>query len=318
MANIKKFSKENGLSFRGNLAFGLYRGYMLTLRPLSGQTVATFSVSLTDREMAARISAVLQDEENRKTYKIANSSVSKRSVTIVFTDPIGGFMKQAPFLETVANALSLSGAKGISVCSICGEMLDTTSGGAYIINDVAYELHDACAMQYNEQNKERQETERAGGNVFLGAIGALIGGVIGAIPWAIAYAAGWFVGWLGFLIAFAAKKGYELFHGKRCKAKAFIIIAVTIVAVLLAEGAALVLSVHHEIASDPTLSELHLTIADSAEFTRYILENDAEARGSVVSDVVIGLLFAALGMASTVKEVFTDTSSKKNMAQRIG
>lgn len=71
-----------------------------------------------------------------------------------------------------------------------------------------------------------------------GILGALLGAIVGAIPLVLVGAlTGLFSGWLGFLIGFAAVKGYTLFRGARKHGYAMAVVVLTSSLVVLASCA---------------------------------------------------------------------------------
>lgn len=81
-------------------------------------------------------------------------------------------------------------------------------------------------------------TRPGAASYVTGALGALLGGMVGAIPLVVVGALlGLFSGWLGFLIGFAAVKGYTLFHGAKKHSYAMAVVVCTSCLVVLASCA---------------------------------------------------------------------------------
>lgn len=72
------------------------------------------------------------------------------------------------------------------------------------------------------------------GSLVLGIIGALGGGLVGALAFAAAAYFGFFISYLGFVIALAAAKGYDLLGGKQGPNKRIILIVVIFLSVVAA------------------------------------------------------------------------------------
>jgi hypothetical protein len=138
-------------------------------------------------------------------------------------------------------------------------------------------------------------------NYVKGALGALVGALIAAIPWAIALYFGWFVGWLGLLIAFGAKKGYELMGGKKGWFKICTIGVACILGVLVGNTAwdiiefALLISSGDIFASYWDIPELYFEWVQIPEVSRFVFAN-----------LGLGFLFAIIGMVSVFKEMFSE------------
>lgn len=304
-SGIKKLAAEKGLTVKNGVAFGNYGGYMLTLSEGSGWKSLTFAVRFPTEEGAQRISALLADRANQKQYRIQNASVSTDLVQVILTDNPGTMKKLRALLEVLVEEFAACQALGVTVCSSCGQPFGAEPPVTVLLDGVACCLHESCMRRINEAEEQAREERRQEGSVAFGLIGALLGGLVGSIPWAIAYYFGWFVGWLGFLIGAAAQKGYELLHGKDSKAKGLVVILVTVFFVFFAEFFTSILAIWLEFQNDPQLAPLGVSFGEVAVFFFQTLAEDAEVCRAVVADLVLGLLFAALGIFSTVKGIFS-------------
>ena len=65
-------------------------------------------------------------------------------------------------------------------------------------------------------------------------------------------------------IGIAAKKGYELFHGKSCKAKGVVIIVATVLGVFLGEAGAIIYAIYDMWLADPEFAAIGVTVLDAA------------------------------------------------------
>lgn len=314
---IKKFAKENNLTVKNGVAFGSYKGYLISMS--DGYSLKTLSicVNLTDNSAKAEIEKMLSDKSVLKQYSINQAVVSASSVDISFNDTIGTMKRVVGFLDMLTQKLASSFISNEPVCANCGSILNTAEAVPVLVDGKFCCMHSACIAKFNEINEQITEEEKQNGSVLTGAVGALLGGIIGAIPWAIAYYFGWFVGWLGFLIGLAAKKGYELFKGKNSQAKGIVIIIVTVICVALAEIVACIAMLGIEISKDPELSQYGLTLSQIIGTFFSIAAEDSELRADIIFDFVIGLVFAALGMGQTAKDIFRKASGKSGMAIRL-
>lgn len=178
-------------------------------------------------------------------------------------------------------------------------------------------MHESCIAHLNEEAGIQHEEAKTTGSVLTGTVGALLGGIIGSIPWAIAYYFGWFVGWLGFLIGIAAKKGYELLKGKETRVKSVILVVVTIISVILVEFVAGIISWNIEFANDPELASYGLSFSQIASLFIEASIYDAEMRGALIGNFILSLIFAGLGIYSTVFDVFKKTGKNSGSAIRL-
>jgi len=160
---------------------------------------------------------------------------------------------------------------------------------------------------FNEPNSFKQEQPSLS-KYLLGFIGALLGALIGTIPWAIAACFGWFVGWLGFAIGFLSMKGYDLLGGKKGGIKKVIIICLTtVIGVVLGNMTGDILSLWKE------LSKFGATLGASI---RIYFEHigDPDIIGNVLLNLILGLVFAALGVWSLFKGMI---AKEKNLNAEI-
>ncbi len=301
-SKLKKFAQENSLTVAHGVAYGYYRDYLMTLSESSEVKQAVFSVLIENDEAKSSLLAELNEKGFRGEHFIDKAYVTDHQVTIVFLRAYG-IMKRLPTaLETVAEKMSLAGVKGRGYCPYCGQ---TTNGTEemYLINDVAMQLHSGCLESVEVGFSEKAEAAKTSGSVATGAVGAIIGAIIGAIPWAIVSYLGWFVGYLGFFISFASCKGYELLHGKETKLKGIIVLVVSLVAVVLAEYAASLVSLMREFPGTP-LSTCFIALNEAILY-------DPEVQRILAYNLIMGWLFAALGMYSLIKQIFTNVKHTK-------
>ncbi len=316
-SGIKKFAVENNFHIKEGVAYGNYKGYMLTLQEGSGWKSAAFAARIETEEAKGAIAAFLSNSDNAKQFALSQYNMSDSKILIVFNDTIGTMKKMISFIEVFTKILAESGAKGISVCSYCGQSFEGTPSVNVLVDGAAFVMHPACADTLNTEADYQQEKNQNTGNTLMGVVGALLGGIIGSIPWAVALFFGWFVGWFGFITGIAAKKGYELFKGKNTRIKAVTLIIVSILCVVIAELAVQFIFMVQAITADPELSVYFTSAGDYISFFFNIVFTDTEVLTAIGIDILLGLVFAFLGIFSTLKEVFTETSSKSGRALRL-
>ena len=91
-----------------------------------------------------------------------------------------------------------------------------------------------------------QETQEKKGSVITGFIGALLGAAIGAVAWAAVGMMGYIASIIGFVIAFLADKGYDLFKGRQGTVKMVILIICVVLAVAAGTLGTAVWQIHNE------------------------------------------------------------------------
>ncbi len=310
---IKKFAKENEWQIKSGIAFGNYRGYMMSMQEGAGWKSLSIAARLESEDVVKSAYELLNDKKIMKEYRITDSRVSASSVLIIFLDNPGTMKKIFKFMESFCDGLDSFGAKGINYCSSCGVEFNGAKTVPAVMNDVVYLLHESCMNNDDEEMKHKKDEKAKGGSTLLGTIGAFFGAVVGAIPWAIAYYFGWFVGWFGFIIGLAAKKGYELLNGKESRAKGIVVIIATVFGVFLAESCAIMVS----LAVMWIEEGYDFYLLDIAYSYIYALSTDSGILLAVLGDIALGLLFAALGIWSLARDIFKTTGKKADRFIRL-
>lgn len=143
-------------------------------------------------------------------------------------------------------------------------------------------------------------------NYFLGLVGALLGALVGAIPWAIVSSQGWFVAWLGYIIAIAASKGFDLMKVKTSMKKLWCVAGAVIIGVLAGQ----IMSDMIVIAMDEELGVMFSTVLE------YYAENFGEYLSVIAPNLFLGYVFAALGAFSVLKDIKKETAIINELRSR--
>ena len=287
---LKKYAQEKGLKVSNGVAYGVINGYMATF--VDGENIkkVSFSCAVTD-EVAGRLRFTLDEKAFKKQYRITNVEILRESVTVVFGDTVGTMKKISACMEVLPQTLKECGAIGDGFCTACGNNIEITDAhNIALINGIAHRIHANCAGNLGqraemENDIYKNEEKKLG----RGILGALLGAAAGGVVWAIAYYFGWFFALIGVLIAFLAKKGYELLGGKVCKAKTVIVLLSTVFGAVfgqvLGEFAAIAMGI----------MGTEYTIIDIPFLYLYILQNEPSALETTLANLGMGLLFALLG-----------------------
>ena len=310
---IKKFARENGWTVKNGIAFGIYRGYMMSMQEGAGWKSLSIAARLENEDTIKSAYELLNDKSIMKDYRITDSQVTATSVYITFLDNPGTMKKILAFVDSFCDGLDSFGAKGANHCSSCGQELYDSNAVPAVMNDVVYLLHESCMNKDDETLNNIKEEKAKEGSTLLGSIGAFAGALLGSIPWAVAYYFGWFVGWFGFVIGIAAKKGYELLQGKESRAKGFIVTIATFIGTFFAESVALMVSM----GVAWTQEGIDFYALDVVYSYFYALATDPEILIGVLGEVALGLIFAVLGIWSVVKDIFKTTGKKANRFIRL-
>ncbi len=296
-SKLKKFAQENGLTIAHGVAYGYFNGYLLTLRQDSGDITAAFSMFIAEEANVGILDQFFNNKNFLGEHLIRGLNVGDSKMTVVFQGSAGIVKQLSETLTAITEKLREYGVPGEGYCPDCGQATNGTEE-MYLINGVAMQLHPGCFETLKAGFDENAEAAKTNGSVATGAVGAIIGAIVGAIPWAIASFLGWFVGYLGFLISLASCKGYELLHGKETKLKGIIVLVVSLIAVVLAEYVAMLASLMKEFPGTP-LSTCFIALNEAIRY-------DPDMQAIVIKDLLMGWLFAVLGMASVIKQIFTN------------
>ena len=196
------------------------------------------------------------------------------------------------------------GAAKSNVCAECG--FEVSGGKWVLINGVAYYLHDTCAEHVKQEIEatNTQEKESATGSYATGAIGAFLGAAIGAVVWAAVLLLGYVASIVGFVIGWLAEKGYGVLKGKNGKAKIFILVLAIIFGVVAGTIAADAVSLAGMISSGELPG---WTMGDIPEMLLILLE-DGEYVAATAKNILLGLLFAALGVFTLLRQTGKEVS----------
>lgn len=146
------------------------------------------------------------------------------------------------------------------------------------------------------------------GSYVTGLIGALVGALIGAVVWCLVMQLGIIASLVGFVIGWLAEKGYTILRGKAGKGKLVILIVAVIFGVLAGTFAAHYVDWYQAIAEYyPNAAividgrEVLVDYSDIPSLILYDLTNDSEYLFATVKDLLLGLLFAFMGVFSLLK-----------------
>lgn len=302
-AGLKKLAKEQGLTVDSGVAYGSFKGYAVTLSEGAGVKRIDIATKLPDAEQQRQLENAVHQVDLAKTYRVQELVFGHSCISVIFVDNPGTMKKMTEFTEWLFPLLNQHGAQGVNICAECGA--DATGSGWYLIDGVAYRMHDSCAGNVQEaMNVElQQRKEEDTGSYASGALGAFLGAALGAALWAVILSFGYVASLVGFVIGWLAEKGYTLLRGKQGKGKLVILILAVIFGVLLGTLV-------------PDAVQLGSMIA-AGEFPGYtymdipgmivtLFAASPEYRGATLANSGMGLLFAALGvfglMAKTKKE----------------
>lgn len=307
-SGLKKLAKENGMKVAAGVAYGSLGGFAATLSEGAGYKQIVFATRFPDAVKKTEFLEKVEQVDLKKLYRVQNLGVSPKCLQVVFLDNPGTMKKIREFLTYFLPLLEEYGAAGANVCIECGT--EITSGKWLLVNGIAYHLHDSCAEKTAREIEadNQQQKDEATGSYLTGLVGALCGSAIGAVVWAIVLNLGYVASLVGLLIGWLAEKGYRLLKGKQGKAKVVILIAAILIGVVLGTvgGDALTLMDMMNSGELPGFA-----VADIPWFLATMWAESPEYRSGMISNIGMGLLFAALGVYAILKKAGQEVAGTK-------
>lgn len=306
-SGLKKLAAENGMKVYGGVAYGSLRGYAATMSEGSGYKQIIFSLTIPDPAQRGLFADAVNAVDVQKAYRVQQLQIAPKTIQVVFLDNPGTMKKIGAFLDWFIPLLDQHSATKAEICAECGTQV--TGGCWKLIDGVACYMHESCAERVRDRVAAENENRKqeATGSYALGFVGAMLGAVIGAVVWAIVLCLGYVASLVGLLIGWLAEKGYTILRGKQGKAKIAILIVAVIVGVLVGTMGGYALSFAQAIAED---GEGVLTYSDIPMLMEFAL-TDPETQGYVLKDVIMGLLFAALGVFALLRKAGKDVADTK-------
>ena len=307
-SGLKKLAKQHNMNVDAGVAYGSLKGYATTLFEGSGYKQINISTGFAEVGQKEMLLEATDKVDMKKEYRVQQLVISAVGISVVFHDTVGTMKKIEAFIDWFYPLLAENGAQGADICRECGSSV--TAGQWYLLNGFAHYLHDSCAQKLTEQiaddNKERKESDN--GSYVQGAIGALLGALLGAVVWGVVLYLGYVASLVGLLIGWLANKGYDLLHGRQGKGKVVILIIAVILGVLIGTFAPDVVVLGQMV----NAGELPgLTYADIPYMIATVLAEDSEYAGAMTSNIVMGLLFAALGVFGLLRKTNQEVSDTK-------
>lgn len=177
-----------------------------------------------------------------------------------------------------------------------------------MIGDLPMHIHPACAEALLRTADQVREAELRSGSYGKGLLGALLGGLIGAALWALILYLGYIASVAGLVIGLLAELFYEKFGGKNGKVKIPILLLAVVFGVVLGTIAGDALQAASMISSGDLF-------ADYSDIFPLLLDNyfhNAEYTAAVNENLLMGLVFAILGVAGTLYKAYKDTKQLKS------
>ena len=310
-------------------AYGEVDGYTVTLRDGLDVKSAAFAVSFADDESREQVVRTLTDPQRVQQYRLAAPVITPETITVNFIEGSRMMDKIRSFLLWFPAVLAENNAIGADSCACCHKPVSEGEPASFVMADgVAMHLHPDCAAALSAASPKEDAPKK---HIGRGLLGAVLGTLIGMVPWVIITALNWsLVGWLGFVIAFLAKKGYEILGGKPSKAKFPIILICSIVGILLAQMIGQSIFFYNALLSynmKVDLAMLPSMVFGTYQYGWYFLMQGGEFLESAwynlglpLLNIVVAIGLAALWISSVPKEarVAADKVSMKGVTLLSG
>ena len=304
---LKKLAKTHGMTVSNGVAYGSLMGYATTLSEGAGYKSICIATSFPEPGQQESLLVAVNAVDMKKLYRVENLVTYPSNIQIVFHDNPGTMKKIEEFIAWFYPLLDQRNATKANVCAECG---GTDAHNWYLINGIAYPMHEHCAQHAEDEIRQEEQTrmEEDTGSYLQGTIGAFVGAALGAVVWGLVLYAGYVASLVGLLIGWLAEKGYTLLKGKQGKGKILILILAIIFGVVAGTLAVDVVTVAEMIASgeivDWTNSEIPM-------FLMLLFQESEEYRSALFSNVGMGLLFAGLGVYALLRRTAQDVGSVK-------
>lgn len=308
---LKKLAKEYNMTVDKGIAYGSLGGFCATLSEGSGWKRIVFSTQFSDPAGRTGMMDTVNARDLKRDFRVLELTVGSKMIVVNFLDNPGTMKRIHAFLDWFLPMLHSFGASGAEICPECGMPID--QGCWVMVNGIAYHLHTACAdrVRRNVELSNEQRASEDSGSYATGLLGSLLGAALGAVVWAVVLSLGYIASVVGLLIGFLAEKGYNLCKGKQGKGKIAILILAIVFGVVLGTFLAESYGLFDLISSG---SVPGLEISDIPETIVYLFAVDGEYRGIVLKNVVMGLLFAALGVFALLGQTGKDMAGDRFVA----
>lgn len=307
-SGYKKFALANGLKVSKGVGYGNLRGYWVTLCEGSGwkRMVINTKFPVPEKQDALRVS--LTQSNLSKDYRVQKLDFAVDGISVLFADTVGTMNKIEAFTDWFFPQLDAAEATKANICPVCGEVI-LSGGVSKLINDVSYHVHPACGAKLTQEVQQEEDSRRDAdtGTYEGGAVGAFLGSLLGAVLWAIVYYMGYVASLVGLAMGFLAEKGYNLLRGKQGKGKIVILILAIIFGVAIGTVGAILLQVF-AMMGDGTIPGSGMS--DAFKWMKFLLQ-EGEVQAALVKDVLMGLLFAGLGVAALISQAAKKVSGTK-------
>lgn len=225
--------KRLGFETLGQVSFGTWKGYAVSLRPISWRYSVEIAVRL-EKGSGSAVSAVRKAAKASCPKGIKALAAIKNGLRFeVALNSKEDYEPQlTAVLDAAVNALRQNGVEPAGTCAVCG----ASGVDAHCLVNTFQPVHASCVRNQNADAKAAAEKNEEQGSYALGIVGAVLGMLVGLIPnvlsivfadriWSLLFA----------LVPLAAMFGYRKLKGKQSVAAIVIVVILSLVGVIVLE-----------------------------------------------------------------------------------
>ena len=277
--------EAKGFETAGQICFGIWEGYTVSLRPYGKLYFIDIAVRTENGKIRLRsiTKSIKKHNANHKLNCMFNEKQKFISVQI-------GFDKKSPheeqlfrYLSAIMAAFRENGVRPADTCAVCGG----GSPDSICVLNCCQPVHSACVRSMADKVRDEVQSNQENGSYLTGFLGALLGMLVGLIPSILTIALVDRIYALLFaLVPLASAWGYRKFNGKQNKASIVIVVLLSLLGVFVMQY--LSVSIY-------LMREYAVSFGETFAYTMEELLN-LEGFMLVAQDSLVPILFMLLGV----------------------
>ena len=285
--NLKSYIEDFNLNFENNAVYGSINDYQICTKSMMFLETQIFSF-MDDLQRSELNEFIVRNQKELKilAYKMNYCGVCIR---VKMQTAKGGYNNLRNAITRITSYMKEKEIKDNRYCPITGVELTETQ--KIVIEGFKVNVSLEAIEQLNAAaQKAEEEYQNAPNNYLKASLGAIVGGAIGAVVWiVVGILINIVSGFIALLIAYLAGLGYDKMKGKSNWTKIAIISIVTLAWVIISMFAIYV------IATAQSMREYGFE-GNPISFLLDILNMDEELRQAFIIDMVLSLIFGAVGI----------------------
>lgn len=292
-----------GLEGLGNLFYGTWKGYAVTLRKISAKTFY-LDVAVRMEKVPAGLRRALGRGIKEKGMRLGGIELINKK-RVVFSISFKGSDQALPRLQerldAATSALRENGISPADTCAISGAARPDSLCLVNVNGAPCYQpVCAAVVREQSTQTREQAQENEVNGSYAMGILGAALGMLVGLIPNLLTIVlAERIYGILFALVPICAMFGYKLFKGKMGKASIAIVIVLSLLGVVLIPYLELVFYL---------VRDSGFTLGQAFDIARLYM-TQPEFLGEISGDLLQLLLFMVIGIAIAWRYMSSQTNS---------